>query len=167
MENQQSPKSIDINQIDLEQLKLKVAENPGSLPYAHHVGSPVVRPEDAGRAKGKSLMAMYQQTDLQLAQVYKQIELMLAQAQAIRNRRLISERIYSAHFPSEPVVGQTYYLYRRDENSDVVSLIAPHEWGRSYRYQAYIATIRLMADRTWEIVEEGEEIDRWKAKFSL
>jgi hypothetical protein len=167
LENQENPKSIDISELDLEQLKLKVAENPGLLPYAHHVGSPAIKPEDPGRAKGKSLLAMYQQTDNQLAQVYKQVELMLAQAQAIQNRRIISERIYAAQMPSEPVIGQTYYLYRRDERTDVVSLVAPNEWGRSFKFQAFIASIQLMADRTWQVVEEGEEIEHWKSKFML
>ncbi len=167
LENQEQPKSIDISNIDLEQLKLKVAENPGLLPYAHHVGSPAIKPEDAGKVKGKSLLAMYQQTDNQLAQVYKQVELMLAQAQAIQNRRIVSERIYRAQMPSEPVIGQTYYLYKRDDTTDVVSLVAPHEWGRSFKFKAYIATIQLMADRTWQIMEEGEELEHWKSKFSL
>ncbi len=54
-----------INPID----KDKVAENPGLLPYPHHIGSSIVKPEDVGKLKLRALSAMQQQTNSQLLQI--------------------------------------------------------------------------------------------------
>ena len=54
-----------VNPID----KDKIAEQPGLLPYAHHVGSGLVKPEDQGKLKGLALSAMEHQTDMQLDQI--------------------------------------------------------------------------------------------------
>ncbi|MBC7409710.1 MAG: DUF2452 domain-containing protein, partial [Arcicella sp.] len=53
--------------------KDKVAENPGLLPYAHTAGGAVIRPEDMGKIKGRSVLAMRQQTDRQMSQLYEQM----------------------------------------------------------------------------------------------
>ena len=79
-----------INPID----KDKIAENPGLLPYAHTVGGSVIKPLDEGRVKGNALAAMEQQTDMQMAQLYKQMELLAEQAKAIQKRKEVSEMVY-------------------------------------------------------------------------
>jgi hypothetical protein len=149
----QETRPIDISQIDLEKLKEKTAENPSLLPYAHTVGGVVIKPEDEGKIKTNALEAMYQQTDMQMEQLYKQMQLLAAQAKDINTRKLISERVYQAEMRFEPLIGRIYYLYERNEKADVLSLIAPNEWGRSKKYANCIATIRLLADHTWEIIE--------------
>ena len=58
-----------INPIDPD----KVAENPHLLPYAHTVGSAVIKPIDKGRVKGLAVTAMYEQTEIQLDQIREQI----------------------------------------------------------------------------------------------
>ncbi len=61
-----------INPIDPE----KIAENPGLLPYAHHAGSMPIKPEDEGKLKSRALRAMEYQTDVQLKQIYDQIQVL-------------------------------------------------------------------------------------------
>lgn len=151
----QEVRPIDVEQIDLEKLKEKVAEDPSTLPYAHTVGGVIIKPEDQGKIKANALEAMYQQTDMQMEQIYKQMQLLAEQAKDINTRKTISERIYQAEIRFEPLIGRTYYLYERQGKSDVLSLIAPHEWGKSRKYDNYIATIRLLADHTWEIIEKA------------
>ncbi len=134
-------------EIDLD----KMAQNPGLLPYAHSVGGAVIRPEDKGKLKGRAVSAMHQQTDRQLQQLYGQMQTLARQAQALRERVEVSERIYRADVNSEPIVGHTYYLYERENGTDVLSLIAPHEWGRSRPFSRFVATVTLLADHTWEV----------------
>ncbi len=88
----------------------KIAQNPGLMEYAHTAGGAVIRPEDMGKVKSRSLLAMRQQTDIQLAQLYKQMQLLAEQATHIKNRVEVSERIYSAQMSFEPVVGESYFL---------------------------------------------------------
>lgn len=131
----------------------KVAESPGLLAYAHTAGGAVIRPEDKGKITGRAVSAMREQTDMQLTQLYKQMQLLAEQATAIRNRVEVSERIYSAQMNFEPVVGHTYYFYQRkgQNSTDVLSMIGPTEWGRKFPFERCLATVRMMADHTWDV----------------
>ena len=144
-----------INPID----KDKVSDNPHALEYAHHVGSALIKPEDKGKIKGRSLSAMEFQTDQQLTQIYEQMQLLAEQAKKIALRKEISERIYMADFRFTPIINHTYYLYENLENKQVLSMIGPNEWGRvrTGKNYTYLATIKLLADHTWEIIDHANE----------
>ena len=117
--------------------KDKVAENPGLLPYAHTAGGAVIKPEDMGKVKGRSVLAMRQQTDRQMNQLYEQMEVLARQAKLLAQRKEISERIYDAAMGFEPIINETYYMYERDTGEDLLSLVAPNEWGRSFKYSRF------------------------------
>jgi hypothetical protein len=136
----------------------KVAENPGLLPYAHTAGGAVIKPDDMGKVKGRSVLAMRQQTDRQMNQLYEQMEVLARQAKLLADRKKISERIYDAAMGFEPIISETYYLYEKEDGSDLMSLVAPEEWGRSFKYSRYLAKVKLLADHTWE-VEYNEKND--------
>lgn len=152
MENEKSESFV--NPID----KDKIAENPHLLPYAHTVGGAVIKPEDKGRIKGRAVSAMYEQTDMQLNQLRKQFELLATQAKQIQDRVTISERIYGADMPFEPLIGFTYHLYQRSNGKDVLSMVAPNEWGTNPPYK-FLATVRLLGDHTWDILEKGQDFE--------
>lgn len=128
-----------------------VAENPGLLPYAHTAGGAVIRPEDEGKIKGKSVMAMRQQTDRQMGQLKGQMQTLVEQAREIQRRIEVSERIYTATMNFEPHIGQTLYLYERHNGTDLLSLVAPHEWGRSFKYRRFVARVTMLYDHTWDV----------------
>ncbi len=132
----------------------KIAQNPGLMEYAHTVGGAIIRPVDMGKVKSRSLVAMRQQTDIQLAQLYKQMQLLAEQAKYIGQRVEVSERIYSAQMSFEPIIGETYYLYEKADGGDALSLIGPQEWGRKKPYQLFIARVNMLADHTWEVFFE-------------
>ncbi len=131
----------------------KVAENPHLLPYAHTVGGVVIKPIDKGKVKGRAVSSMYEQTDMQLQQIKKQIELLAEQAQAIQKRVAISEEIYQAEMSFEPLVGFVYHLYRRSNGKALLSMVGPKEWGGEPPY-TFVGTVRLLADHTWEVLED-------------
>ncbi|MEI7586546.1 DUF2452 domain-containing protein [Runella sp.] len=135
----------------------KVAENPGLMAYAHSVGGAVIKPEDMGKAKGKAVLAMRQQTERQLNQIYQQMATLAQQAKELRQRVDVSERIYAAQMNFEPVLNETYYVYEKEDGRDVLSMVAPQEWGRSYKYSRYIAKVIMLADHTWH-VEYNENV---------
>lgn len=141
-------KEANFNPID----KDKIAENPHLLPYAHTVGGAVIKPIDKGRVKGLAVSAMYEQTDMQLDQIKQQIELLAQQAQKIHDRVEISEKIYLAEMNIKPLIGFTYHLYERKNGKHVLSMVAPEEWGSNPPY-AFVATVKLLADHTWEILD--------------
>lgn len=139
-----------VNPIDPD----KISENPHSLEYGHHVGSAVIKPEDVGKLKGRALTAMEIQTDQQLTQLYEQMQLLAEQAKKINNRKEISERIYNAKFRFEPIINHVYYLYTDELGEQILSIIGPNEWGRSSKQTyEYLATIKLLADHTWDVLD--------------
>ncbi|MEM9545827.1 MAG: DUF2452 domain-containing protein [Bacteroidota bacterium] len=146
-------KKSNKNSIDID----KVAENPGLLPYAHHVGSAIIKPIDKGRTKGNAMTAMYQQTDNQLTQIKEQVEVLIRQAQEIHDRISISERIYKADCGFKPVINKTYYVYQRKDESWVLSMISPEEWGPKGPY-LFVATCELLADHTWSVIDKNEDV---------
>ena len=142
---------VFVNPID----KTKVTETPGLLPYAHTNGSALVRPEDKGRIRGNAMTAMYDQTDRQMEQLRQQMETLAKQAKSLHNRMQVSEVIYQADVPFQPVIHHIYHLYqRKSDGTHLLSMVAPHEWGRKQPYE-HLATVRLLGDHTWEILEGG------------
>lgn len=135
--------------------KDKVAERPGLLPYAHTVGGVKIEPDKEDQIKGQALTAMSQQTDRQLLQIQKQAELLAKQVKEIQERIEISKFVYTAEMGFKPVINKGYYLYRKKNGNHVLSMVAPKEWGRVLPYEAYVASVKLGADHTWEVVKQG------------
>ncbi len=147
-------KTAFVNPIDAD----KITVNPHSIEYPHHVGSALIKPEDQGKLKGRALSAMDHQTDQQLGQIYEQMQLLAKQAKAIQERKSISERIYLAEMRFDPIINHTYHLYRRENGVHLLSLVAPENWGRSANRLEFIATVKLLADHTWEILVKNPDV---------
>ncbi|WCL80770.1 DUF2452 domain-containing protein [Saprospira sp. CCB-QB6] len=145
-----------INPIDPD----KIAENPHLLPYAHTVGGAVIKPMDKGRTKGLSVQAMQEQTKMQLSQIEEQIKLLAMQAKKLQDRVSVSEMIYGADMNFKPLINHIYHLYQRENGEAVLSMIGPGEWGRAgHKFHRFLATVKLLADHTWEILKEAEPED--------
>jgi hypothetical protein len=151
MENKE--KKEFINPIDPD----KITESPSTLPYAHHSGSALIKPEDQGKIKSRSLNAMEHQTDMQLGQIYEQMQLLAEQAKKLQQRKQISEFIYQAERRFDPLINHIYHLYQKDNGSYLLSLISPEQWGKA-RF-TFIATVRLLADHTWDIITKNDEFN--------
>jgi len=131
--------------------KDKIALDPGLLPYASHIGSAIIKPIEAGKDKGLGMKAMYQQTDNNLNKIKEQVELLIKQAQEIHDRIEFSEQIYKASCSFNPLIGNTYYLYKRKDGSKFLSMIKPEEW-RNKSSLTFQCAAHLLADHTWEII---------------
>lgn len=138
-----------INPIDAK----KVAENPSTLSYAHHVGSAVVKPIDQGKVIGRAVAAMEHQTDIQLSLIREQVELLMRQADAIQQRKELARIIYSCEIRFKPEIHHTYHMYQREDGSYVLSMVGPCEWGHSKTPGKFVYSLKLLADHTWEIVK--------------
>ncbi len=119
------------------------------LPYSASVSGAVIKHTEEGIIKHKALTAMEEQTNMQLEQIRKQIELLALQAHEIQKRKELSMMIYSAKLSFKPNIGQTYYLYEKNDASCMLSLVSPGEWGKNGPFKKFIAAVRLLADHTW------------------
>jgi hypothetical protein len=150
-------KKIDVSKINLEKMKEGTTDNPGTIAFPHHAGSAIIKPSDKGKIKGRAVAAMHQQTETQMSQIYEQMQLLASQAKNLQSRVEISERIYLAKINFEPLINHTYHMYEDAKGEDMLSLIAPEEWGRS-SIMRYLASVKLLADHTWEILEENKDL---------
>lgn len=120
------------------------------IPYSTSVSGAVIKATEEGVIRHKALTAMEEQTNMQLEQIRKQIELLAIQAQEIQMRKELSMLIYNAKLSFVPVIGHVYYLYEKKDTTHVLSLISPKEYGGgSGPYHAFIAPVKLLADHTW------------------
>lgn len=155
MKDNEDKKKKIVNPIDID----KIAINPHLLPYAHSVGGAVIRPEDNGKLKGRALSAMNQQTDMQLSQIYEQMQLLATQAQKIQTRKVISDYIYQTELRFEPLINHVYHLYKKADQKLMLSLIEKNAWGKSGSSLHFLASVKLLADHTWELIDQNPEFD--------
>jgi hypothetical protein len=120
------------------------------MPYSAAVSGALVKPNEEGVIRHKALTAMEEQTNMQLDQIRKQIELLAMQAQEIYKRKELSMLIYNAKLSFKPEIGQIYYLYEKTDGSHMISLISPKEWGPAMPYKKFVAAVQLLADHTWK-----------------
>jgi hypothetical protein len=120
------------------------------LPYSASVAGAVIKANEEGIIKHKALTAMEEQTNMQLEQIRKQIELLALQAHEIHQRKELSMMIYGAQLSFKPNIGQTYYLYQKKDDQYMLSLVSPKEWGGSGPFKKFIAAVQLLADHTWK-----------------
>lgn len=137
------PEGIPFCNIDVYHKQLSV------LPYASSVGSVAIKPTEEGVIKHKALQAMEEQTNMHLDQIRQQIELLARQAQEIRKRKELSMIIYNAKLNFQPVIGHRYYLYQKQDDSHILSMVSPKEWGGNGPFKQLIAAVQLLADHTW------------------
>ncbi len=144
------PKEIDVEKIDMDLMKERTTDIPSLLKYAHSVGGFSVVPTEEGQIKSSAVAAMEDQTQMQLDQIFEQMKLLADQANKIKDRADISYQIYNAKMSFKPLIGKSYFLYRKKE-SRVLSMIGPDEWGKSIPFDEFIAKVTLLSDHTWKI----------------
>jgi hypothetical protein len=67
----------------------------------------------------------------------------------ITNELFTSLFVLNSQIKFKPVIGQTYWLYRKDEDYRL-SLIAPEQWSPS-QYGRFIGACELQTDLTWTL----------------
>ena len=143
------------NATDNRPLVLKDAVYQGEMhnaPYAISVSSPKIEPVDKRMLVANAHESMQHQAEQQILMLRKQAQLLIQQAKEIEERLEMSHAIYKADLNFEPIIHGIYHLYQKEDGSQVLSMIAPYEWGKSATFQTFLHTVRLLPDRTWEIL---------------
>ena len=105
--------------------------------------------------KNDSLTAMEHHANKQIESLREQANLLVKQAEEIRNRVELAHLISTARFGFKPVLLKPYYLYKDKEGNLTMTLIAPEEWDSPYG--ECIATVRQLGDSTWEKITKKKE----------
>ncbi len=62
----------------------------------------------------------------------------------MRTDLLVNDFVYKAAFNFEPIIGETYHLYQREDGTDFLSLIEPNSWK-----QVHMGSFRFETSRKW------------------
>lgn len=152
-DDQKKPREINVDEIDMERMKDRTTDLPALLQYAHSIGGFSIVPTEQGVIKGQSMQAMKEQTEMHMGQIYDQMQLLAEQANKLKRRAEISFEIYDANMGFKPLIGQTYYLYQK-KGQKLLSIVSPKEWGEGMPFEKFLAEVRLLADHTWDIIED-------------
>ena len=109
-------------------------------PYATSVGAPVISMNDTIAWKNRSISKVNQKVKAKYLQLKAEYEKMMDEFE-------YNSLIFSAKFNFEPIVGDVYHLYKRDNDETFLSIIAPNECSFNS-----IGSFYLNADQIWERV---------------
>jgi hypothetical protein len=138
-----------------EEKEFESYSGPASLsPIPLSVGSVPIKPEDKGKIRANAVEAMHHYAQQEMDMLRKQADLIMQQVREIEDRLKISEQIYQSEMRFTPVVNQIYHLYEKGDHF-AISLIAPNELGRSKTVMKHVATIRLLGDHSWQVINKS------------
>lgn len=109
------------------------------LPYATSVSGPVIEVPNVDAFKQKGVTKASQILQTEWKELQEKMKAFAAQAQT-------TQRVYQAHFKFEPIVGETYFLYK-GEQGDFLSIIPPDQWKKEF-----VGAFKLSSEFTWEAV---------------
>ena len=109
-------------------------------PYATSVGAPVITTTDTIAWKNRSINKLNHKVQTRFKEIKEQYEQLM---QEFEYNRLINE----AKFTFEPIIGQHYHLYERENGDNFLSIIAPNECNFNS-----LGSFYLNADQIWEKV---------------
>ena len=127
-----------------------VADNPGLLPYASNVGAPVIKPDDVVSWKNEKVTKTNHYFETKYNEIKEEYRKLI---EAYEWNKLV----YKSEFSFEPVKGDTYYLYQRDNGTLFLSLIESWAWGKSKlrnEKPVFIGAFRLDSNDKWEKMNE-------------
>ena len=118
-------------------------ESNAFIPYPVSTLSPPIVPNDLTNFKTTGISRVEKELRLKLENIKTEyIETI--------NHYNWNKLVYSSEYAFEPVIGNTYYLYRRSNGTFILSMISPDEW-----YLEYIATVRLSVEKQFELQSIG------------
>jgi hypothetical protein len=124
----------------LQQLRDKSTDKPGLLPYPHHIGSAPIKPENTSTFVNRGVSKVNHEFKDRFDRLRQEYESLMEEYEW-------NKVIYESDLRFEPVIGEIYHLYVRD-NKKFISLIGPKEWN-----QEYLGSFKLNSDLKWEKIK--------------
>ncbi|MWW23303.1 DUF2452 domain-containing protein [Algibacter lectus] len=107
-------------------------------PYATSVGAPVITPTDSIAWKNRSITKINHKVEAKYLELKAEYEKMIQEFE-------YNKLIFDAKFTFEPVIGEVYHLYKRENGESFLSIIAPEHCNFNP-----LGSFYLNADQTWE-----------------
>ncbi len=109
-------------------------------PYATSVGAPVITTTDTIAWKNRSINKINHKVRTKYSELKAEYEKMMQEFE-------YNNLIFASKFTFEPIVGEIYHLYKKENGESFLSIIAPEECS----FNA-LGSFYLNADQIWEKV---------------
>jgi len=107
-------------------------------PYATNVGAPVITTADTNAWKNRSINKINHKVEAKYLELKAEYEKMMLEFE-------YNNLIFDSKFAFEPIIGELYHLYKRENGESFLSIIAPEQC----RFNS-LGSFYLNADHIWE-----------------
>ncbi|MFD0993364.1 DUF2452 domain-containing protein [Tenacibaculum geojense] len=111
-------------------------------PYATSVGAPVITTTDTAAWKNRSINKVNHKISAKFLELKAEYDKMMEEFE-------YNKLIFDANFSFEPIIGEVYHLYKRDNNDYFLSIIAPNQCNFNF-----IGSFYLNTDQIWQKVDQ-------------
>ncbi len=118
-----------------------VADNPGLLPYGSNIGAPSIKIDNVDGWKKSNVFKVNKELNTRFEELKNQYQKLIEEYEW-------NQLVYSAHYNFEPIIGETYHLYRNNDKI-FLSLIKPEEWKLEY-----LGSFKLDSNNKWNKLDE-------------
>jgi hypothetical protein len=112
-------------------------------PYASNVGAPVIKVTDTIAWKNRSISKVNHKVEAKYLELKSEYEKMIKEFE-------YNQLIFNSKFSFEPIIGEVYHLYKRENGESFLSLIAPNHCNFNF-----LGSFYLNADQIWEKTESN------------
>lgn len=107
-------------------------------PYATSVGAPVITPTDTIAWKNRSINKINHKVEAKYLELKAEYDKMMQEFE-------YNTLIFSAKFTFEPIIGEVYHLYKRENGETFLSIISP----KQCKFNS-LGSFYLNADQIWK-----------------
>lgn len=107
-------------------------------PYATSVGAPVITTPDTITWKNRSINKINHKVAAKYLELKAEYDKMMQEFE-------YNKLIFSAKFTFEPIIGEVYHLYKKEDGQNFLSIIAPEQCNFNP-----LGSFYLNADQIWE-----------------
>lgn len=111
--------------------------NANVLAYPTSVGAPSIKIDDIVEWKNKGVRNVNKEFESKFNELKIQYEKLMLEYEW-------NEIVYNAKFSFEPVMGEIYHLYLREDGTNFLSLISPNSWTKEH-----IGSFKLNSNKKW------------------
>jgi hypothetical protein len=110
-------------------------------PYATNVGAPAIKITDTTSWKNKNIYKANKQIQAKYLELKAEFDKMMHELEH-------NNLVYNARFNFEPIIGETYHLYKDKNSEPFLSLIAPNDC-----HFNFVGSFYLNSELLWKKIE--------------
>ena len=108
------------------------------LPYATNIGAPVIIPDNISTWKNEKILKTNHYFNKKYDEIKKEYEKLVEEFEW-------NKIVYGSNYNFQPIIGEKYHLYRRNNGEMFLSLIEPNSWK-----QEDVGTFEMDSDNKWK-----------------